>query len=434
MSDRNSYDGTNRAETTSTDGGTERDEPAASDGGAVVARERPLGLPRWVAAVLPVILLVVVLAAFFLANPFAALESGGEPLPDVTVSYASLPNDETIVLHVTNNGPSEVTVSQVLVGEAYWDFSVEGSGGDATLAPLETARIVIPYHWQPGWDVETALILSDGATVHHTIVAPQVSPGLSGSVLLTLAVVGVFVGVIPVVLGMLWFPFLQSMSDRALHAVLAFSAGILVFLAIDAGIEAVELTESIPGAFDGLILVVLGVVGSLLLVQSISAWRRGRAEAGDSRASSGLWVAYLVAVGIGLHNLAEGLAIGSSFALGRVSLGAFLVLGFMLHNVTEGPAVVAPVARGSRPALGHFVALGAIAGAPVILGGWIGSLAFSPTLGALFLAIGVGAILQVVFELRGLVGRQGRVGTALNLVTFLVGVVVMYMTDLFVAV
>ena len=419
----------------STNDGSEsnRSGTRESDGGTVVARERPLGLPRWVAAVLPVLLLAVVLAGFFLVNPFAPLESGGEPLPDVTVSYATLPNDETIVLHVTNNGPDEVTVSQVLVNEAYWDFDVGGSGGDATLEPLETSRVVIPYHWNPGWDLETALVLSDGTTVHHTIVAPQVSPGLSGSVLLTLAVVGLFVGVIPVVLGMLWFPFLRSMSDRALHAVLAFSAGILVFLALDAGIEAVELAESIPGAFDGLALVALGVVGSLLLVQSISAWRESRVEAGDSRASSGLWVAYLVAVGIGLHNLAEGLAIGSSFALGRVSLGAFLVLGFMLHNVTEGPAVVAPVARGSRPALGHFVALGAIAGAPVILGGWIGSLAFSPTLGALFLAVGVGAILQVVLELRGLVGRQGRVGTALNLVTFLVGIVVMYVTDLFVA-
>jgi zinc transporter ZupT len=411
---------------------TDPDRRRESDGGAVLARERPLGLPRWVAAVLPLLLLGLVLVALFLGNPLAGLESGGEPLPDVTVSYASLPNEETVVLHVANNGPRSVTVSQVLVGEAYWDFTVEGSAGDATLAPLETARIVIPYHWTPGWDIETALVLSDGTTVHHTIVAPQVSPGLTGGVLLTLAVVGLFVGVIPVVLGMLWFPFLRSMSDRALHAVLAFSAGVLAFLALDAGIEAVELAERIPGAFDGLALVALGVVGSLLLVQSVGAWRQGRA-AGDARASSGLRVAYLVAVGIGLHNLAEGLAIGSSFALGRVSLGAFLVLGFTLHNVTEGPAVVAPVARGERPALWHFVALGAIAGAPVILGGWIGSLAFSPTLGALFLAVGVGAILQVILELRGLVDRQGRVGTALNLVTFLVGVVVMYATDLFVA-
>jgi zinc transporter ZupT len=139
---------------------------------------------------------------------------------------------------------------------------------------------------------------------------------------------------------MLWFPFLQSMSDRWLHDILAFSAGILGFLAIDAGFEAFELSERVPGAFEGPALVALGVVGSLLAVQSVSAWRQGRAADGDARAESGLWIASLVALGIGLHNLAEGLAIGSSFALGRVSLGAFLVIGFMLHNVTEGPAVV----------------------------------------------------------------------------------------------
>jgi zinc transporter ZupT len=232
---------------------------------------------------------------------------------------------------------------------------------------------------------------------------------------------------------MLWFPFLRTMSDRWLHAVLAFSAGILVFLAIDAGIEAVELAERVPGAFEGQALVALGVLGAFLAVQSVSAWREARAEDGDARAASGLRVAYLVALGIGLHNLAEGLAIGSSFALGRVSLGAFLVVGFMLHNVTEGPAVVAPVARGERPLIRHFAGMGVLAGAPVILGGWLGSLAYSPTLGALFLAVGVGAILQVVGELRAMIGRGGASSTALNLLTFLVGLVVMYATDLFVA-
>jgi zinc transporter ZupT len=406
---------------------------AKPDSGSVVDEPRPFGLPTWVSAVLPLVVLGVVVAAFFLSSPFAALDSGGAPLPDVSVTHATLPGEETVVLHVTNNGPAEVTVQQVLVNDAYWDFTVEGAGGDATLAPRESARVVVPYHWNPGWDLHTALVLDDGATVHHTIVAPAPAPGLTADVLLTLAVVGLFVGVIPVVLGMLWFPFLQSMDDRWLHAVLAFSAGILVFLAVDAGIEAVELAGGVPGAVDGPALVFLGVVGALLAVQSVSAWRTGRAKAGDARAQSGLWVAYLVALGIGLHNLAEGLAIGSSFALGRVSLGAFLVVGFMLHNVTEGPAVVAPVARGERPALYHFAAIGALAGLPVILGGWLGSLAFTPTLGAFFLAVGVGAILQVVWELRGLVAREGRVGTATNLLTFLVGLVVMYATDLFVA-
>ena len=405
-----------------------------TDGGTNVNRtQRPLGLPKWVAALLPLLLLGLIVGGFFAATPFASLDTGGEPLPDVSVTHTTLPNDEIVVLHVTNNGPREVSISQVLVDDAYWNFEVQGAGGDNTLAPRESAQVVVPYHWNPGWDLDVALMLSDGATVHHTIVAPSQSPGLTGDLLLTMAVIGLFVGIIPVALGMLWFPFLQSMSDRWLHAILAFSAGILAFLAIDAGFKAFELSEQVPGAFEGTALVALGIIGALLAVQAVSAWRKGRAAAGDARAQSGLWIAYLVALGIGLHNLAEGLAIGSSFALGQVSLGAFLVIGFMLHNVTEGPAVVAPVARGERPNVLHFLGLGFIAGAPVILGGWLGSLAYSPTLGAFFLAIGVGAILQVIWELRGMISRNGRAASALNLVTFLVGLVIMYVTDIFVA-
>jgi zinc transporter ZupT len=410
-------------------------QDSTTDGGVPAENEttRPLGLPRWVSALLPIVLLVLVLGVFAFTSPLAGVQSG-EPLPDVTITHTTLPSDDTVVLHVTNNGPESVTISQVLVDEAYWNFQVEGAGGDQTLAPMESAQIVIPYHWNPGWDLEVALVLSDGATFDNTIVAPSQSPGFSLGLLGTLAVIGLFVGVIPVTLGMLWFPYIKTMSDRWLHAVLLFAAGVLGFLAFDAGFEAFELAERVPGAYEGNLLVVFGIFGALLLVQAISAWREGRVAAGDSRASSGLRIAYLVAIGIGLHNLAEGLAIGSSFALGRVSLGAFLVIGFMLHNVTEGPAVVAPVARGKRPSLGHFAALGVIAGAPVILGGWIGSLAYSPTIGAFFLAIGVGAILQVDWEIARMVrDAGGRVASATNLLAFLLGLAIMYVTDLFVA-
>jgi ZIP family zinc transporter len=413
----------------------DKTQDTTTDGGVTADEEitQPLGLPRWVSALLPIVLLVLVLGVFAFTSPLAGVQSG-EPLPDVTITHTTLPSDETVVLHVTNNGPESVTISQVLVDEAYWDFRVEGAGGDQTLAPMESAQIVIPYHWNPGWDLGVALVLSDGATFHNTIVAPSQSPGFSLGLLGTLAVIGLFVGVIPVALGMLWFPYIKTMSDRWLHAVLLFAAGVLGFLAFDAGFEAFELAERVPGAYEGNLLIVLGILGALLLVQAISAWREGRVAAGDSRASSGLWIAYLVAVGIGLHNLAEGLAIGSSFALGRVSLGAFLVIGFMLHNVTEGPAVVAPVARGERPSLKHFAALGVIAGAPVILGGWIGSLAYSPTIGAFFLAIGVGAILQVDWEIARMVrDAGGRVASATNLLAFLFGLAIMYVTDLFVA-
>jgi zinc transporter ZupT len=410
-------------------------KPTANGGGTVEQEglARPFGLPRWVSALLPLILLAIIVGLFAATSPFASFQAG-QPLPDVTVTNVELPNQEVMILHVTNNGPEPVTISQVLVDEAYWNYKVMQGGQEVqTIGPRESARVIIPYHWTTGWDFEVALVLQDGATVHHTIVAASQTPGFSLDVLWTLAVIGLFVGVIPVALGMLWFPFIRTMSDRWLHAVLAFAAGVLAFLAFDAGFEAFEIAERVPGFLDGRLLVVLGILGALLLVQSVSSWREGRAAAGDERATSGLWLAYLVALGIGLHNLAEGLAIGSAFAIGRVSLGAFLVIGFMLHNVTEGPAVIAPVARDERPALWHFGALGVLAGAPVILGGWIGGLAYSPTLGALFLAIGVGAILQVIWELTKLVRRDGgRVSTALNLLALGGGLGIMYVTDLFV--
>ncbi len=380
----------------------------------------------WTQAIVPIVLLMLLIVAFVALPIFAGVQSGGA-LPDVSISHVTLPHDEAIVLHVTNSGAEPVTISQVLVDEAYWNFHV-GDGGPtaATLAPLESTTVHLPYHWTPGWDLEVDLVLADGATFSHTIVAPQPQPGVTPTVLGTLALVGVFVGVIPVLLGMLWFPLMQDLRPSRLHAVLALAAGVLAFLAFDAGFEAFEVAASIPGALEGNLLVVTGILGTVLLVQGFSAWLT------DGRDVSPLGLAYLVALGIGLHNLAEGLAIGSAFALGRVSLGAFLVIGFMVHNVTEGPAIVAPVAQGQRPPLRHFGAIGLLAGAPIILGGWIGGFAYSPTLGALFLAVGVGAILQVNWELASLIRRNGRLASVGVLLGFLAGFAIMYVTDLLV--
>jgi len=415
--------------------GTDADVDAKPDvtANASAASDDGFDLSTWGVALIPLVLLSLVVGGFVAADPTDQFQRG-EPTPDVTVSHHTVPNDETIVLHVTNNGPEPVRIEQVLVDEAYWEHQVLQDGQEKrTIQPRETAQVEIPYHWQAGWDYHVRLVLDNGATFGHTIVAIQQTPEPDGGMLWTLALIGLFVGVIPVALGMCWFPFIRSMDAKWFHAVLAFSGGVLAFLAIDAGFEALELAEQVPGAFEGTLLVALGAVGAALSVQAISAWRETRTDG----ASGGLYVAYLVAIGIGLHNLAEGLAIGSSFALGRVSLGAFLVVGFMLHNVTEGPAVVAPVARGERerPALWHFVALGAIAGAPVILGGWIGGLSLSPTVSAFFLALGVGAIAQVLWELASLIrGDGGEIGSTWNVLGFLIGFAVMYATDLLIVI
>jgi len=146
-------------------------------------------------------------------------------------------------------------------------------------------------------------------------------------------------------------------------------------------------------------------------------------------------VAYLIAIGIGLHNLGEGLAIGAAYNLGKLALGTFLVIGFMLHNTTEGLGIVAPVAR-EGAALRDLVGLGLVAGAPTIAGTWLGGFTYSPVLATLFLALGAGAIFQVVYEVLKLMIADAaqEVATLINVLGFALGLLIMYLTGLFVAV
>jgi ZIP family zinc transporter len=396
-----------------------------SDGGVAQAPEQPeqpFGLPRWVMGLVPIVLLVLIVGGFIATTPLAGL-AGGEPLPAVSIDYTTLPNQDTIRLHITNNAGTPVTIEQVVVNEAYWQFSMSGAGGDRTLAPLESATIDIPHSWMEGYDYDVGFLTASGVKVSTTVVAANSAPGLTGQVVWTLTLVGFLVGVVPIALGILWFPFMQTMSKKWLNAVLAFSAGVLGFLIFDAGFDAFETAAAVPSAFSGPLIAVLGIVGTWLLVQAVMDWQTDDEE-------SRLSLAYSAALGIGLHNLAEGLAIGAAFATGRTSLGVFLIIGFMIHNVTEGPVIVAPLADGERPSLGHFVVLGALAGAPAILGGWIGTISQSPLVTTLFLAVGVGALLQVVFDIGDIVRRSGSIRSAPNMVAFTTGLVFMYGTGL----
>jgi zinc transporter ZupT len=138
-------------------------------------------------------------------------------------------------------------------------------------------------------------------------------------------------------------------------------------------------------------------------------------------------------LGIGLHNLGEGLAIGAAFATGAAALGSFLVVGFTLHNITEGVGIAAPLLRGERPSLRTFLLLAILAGGPAILGTWIGGFAFNPFLATLFLSIGAGAILQVIWEVSKLLLREAQRTTQpalswLNFGGLTAGILVMYLT------
>lgn len=377
--------------------------------------------PLWVLALLPLVLLGLLVVGFLRLDPLAFFQGAFPPLEELTVQRVLFPEPGRIRLEVINGGPDPVTIAQVTVDNAYWQHTITPGN---TLSRLETAIIDIPYPWVDGEPLPIALVTATGLTFPVDVEVAVRSPDAGGRTLLAYALLGIYVGVIPVALGMLWYPFMRRIDRKWMNAVLALTVGLLVFLFVDTVLEALELAAETPGVFQGVPVVVFGALLSLGLLLAI-----GR-RAGPQ---SPLRVASLIALGIGLHNFGEGLAIGAAFATGAAALGSFLVIGFTLHNITEGVGIAAPLTRRDRPPLRVFVLLALLAGAPAILGTWIGGLAFSPFLAALFLSIGAGAILQVIWEVGKLLWRDARAagGSPLawpNFAGLTAGILIMYLT------
>jgi zinc transporter ZupT len=311
-----------------------------------------------------------------------------------------------------------------MVDDADWVHRVNGS---RTLQRLETRTITIPYPWVEGEPHTVALVTSTGLTFTGEVPVATLSPAVDARYLTTFALLGVYAGVIPVFIGLLWLPFVRAVGRRWIDFFLSLTMGLLVFLGVDALVEAVETSGLVPGAFQGSALVLLGLLGTPLILAAISRWRGGQRE------RTPLQVAALIALGIGLHNLGEGLAIGTSYATGEIALGTFLVIGFLLHNTTEGLGIITPLSD-QRPRLRSLILLGALAGVPTVIGAWVGGFTYSPLWTTLFFAIGAGAIATVVYELWRLFGRRasGGLTAPLNVTGFLFGMVIMYATGLLV--
>ncbi|MBI2402215.1 MAG: metal transporter [Gemmatimonadetes bacterium] len=379
----------------------------------------------WFWGLLPIALLAALSLVVARGDVIEFLRRGVPPVEELTFDRVTLaPN--TIRVEVVNGGPDPVTVAQVMVDEAFWEFTISP---EPTVRRLRRATIEIPYPWVWGEPHEIKLLTSTGLTFAHEIAVAAETPRPGPRFFGAFTAIGLYVGVIPVALGLLWLPFLKNLERRWMHFALALTAGLLVFLGADALHEGFEAAETVAGAFQGTLVVVLGAVGTLLLLQMVS---RARVTGGGEQGRRA--VAYLIALGIGLHNLGEGLAIGAAYALGEATLGAFLIVGFMLHNTTEGLGIVAPIAH-DRPRLKTLAALGALAGLPTVLGAWIGGLAYSPLYATLFLSVGAGAIAQVVIALYRVVAREleGGVWTPYTAGGVVAGMAVMYGTGLLVA-
>lgn len=388
---------------------------------ATSAKRQQAGVKPW-AAVLGAVLVALALVGAFKAFERVSLREI-PPIEAVAFERTVL-SDGEIELLLRNDGPDPVRIAQVLVNEAYWLFEMD----DADLGRLETSTMTIPYPWEEGLPLHIALVTSTGVTIEHELEAAALTPATGADTFLTYALLGIYIGVIPVAIGLLAFPFLRNMSARWLGFFLALTLGLLAFLLIDTIAEGFEFAAEAAAALDGIGLFFMGALLALVTLFWFEGWlgrRRG------SQGTSGLALAYLIATGIGLHNMGEGVAVGAALASGEVALGLFLVVGFALHNTTEGLAIVSPLGGvRSRPSLWHFVALGAVAGAPTVLGAWIGGFAFSPAWASLAFGVAAGAIIQVIWAISKSMKGEASMSRGLPALGFLVGLGIMYLTGL----
>ncbi len=246
--------------------------------------------------------------------------------------------------------------------------------------------------------------------------------------ILVAVLIGLVAGLIPVYLGLIPTPLFRRASASKRNLLISFSVGVLLFLFVDVTASANDLATKTPilGPLLFLAGLILGV-GSPALVSHRRRQKLAQTpipegmQAHDTR----MFTAYMISLGIGMHNLGEGLALGAAYAANLLPLTTILVLGFAIHNATEGMGITGPISDFPIKLKDPFV-LGFLAGFPTILGSVIGFVAYSTQIGSLFFAAAAGALLYVIIELLKM--SYSPRNTFLGVT---VGMILMFVTGLF---
>jgi len=377
-----------------------------------------------VSGIVPFAFLVAMIVYIF--GPGSDLIDLGVSLPEITIEKIEFLDSE-IVATIRNTGPMAVDIAIADVNDRIHPAAIEP---DKHLERFETAVVRIPFLWNVAEPYLVGITTDDGTRFEKEVkaAAPSLEPSLELAGFF--AIIGTYVGIIPVMIGLLWLPFIKRISKSKYHFFLALTAGLLLFLGIDATEEALEVSkEALASSFNGVLLVATVVLLSFLALYYVG--ERLVQNASLSRMTKSVAVALMVSIGIGLHNFGEGLAIGAAIGLGQVALSTFLIVGFAIHNTTEGIAIASPLAKG-KPMIRLLAGLGLLAGAPAIFGAWIGGFVYSPFTAIIFLSIGAGAIFQVIVILIRWLQDEGdkKLSSAAVVSGLAVGMLVMYLTSI----
>ena len=387
---------------------------------------KPLGWKMVALIALPVIVLIAVIALFLVTNGAGLHVQPAAPVETIDFDQTVL-HPGTFEFTITNTSPQPITIAAININDAIWPFTATPS---ATLPRLGQATFTLDYRWVEGESYDVTFFTDDSISFDTSIPVAAATATPTGGTLLSYILIGLYVGVIPVFLGMFWMPALRRLGPRWMMFLMAITAGLLIFLGIDATNEGLELAGQLGDVFQGVALFGIGLVVTFMLLDAISRRQQSIARSESEQRTA---LAFMIATGIGFHNLGEGLAIGASYSQGALALGTFLVIGFIIQNITEGLGIIIPVLK-DRPSLRNLVLLGLIGGGPAILGGIAGGMLYSKILAVLFFAIGAGAVFEVCYEIFKLIQKDAvkrpMPGVIFSGVT--IGLVALYVMGLFV--
>ena len=211
---------------------------------------RKVGMPAWVLGLVPLLLVIAGVVLFIKLDGPGLGDRRGPPAEELAVERTVLTPGE-IALTVRNDGPDAVSVAQVVVNDAFAQYS----GAEEPIGRLETATVKVVQPWVEGEAYEVALVTSSGGTIAHEIPVAVETPAADAGFFGLMALLGIYVGVIPIALGMLWLPWLRRVPPEWLRALMALTVGLLAFLAVDATLEGLELAGEGSQAFGGAALV-----------------------------------------------------------------------------------------------------------------------------------------------------------------------------------
>ena len=375
-----------------------------------------------ISAIAPIVLLAIMIA--FLLGPASSFLQFGMVLPEVSIEKVEFTGNE-IRATVRNTGPVDVNVVIADVNDRIQPAAIEP---DSSLGRFETAVVRIPFDWNEGQPYEIGVTIDDGTRFAKQVDVAFASLEPDVDLFAFLGLIGFLIGVVPIMIGLLWYPFIKKLGKNSFNFFLAFTMGLLIFLGIDAVLEASEISKNhLSSVFNGELLISTVVILSFLSLYGFGKRLIKKTE--FSTLSKGLAISLMIAIGIGFHNLGEGLAVGAAIALGEVALSTFLIIGFATHNTTEGLAIAAPLTS-TKTKIAKMIGLGLIAGIPAIFGTWIGGFSFSPFFTLVFLAIGAGAIFQVVLSIfQYMNGKSDLLSNTSLFAGISAGLLVMYLTS-----